>query len=186
MLQGSRGMNRWLLLATLLFCLPSPALAQAPRTPSDDGFLSFSEDRSMELIRTTVTFQGTGLRSTVGNPERVWFARRDQIRGSTNAVSHLDSRRCPIALQVLSSAQSVAAPEIELPPLRTDREDEGYGNIILDVPEYSLTSRALYSRGRLPGRITISGDGRTPVGAWVRVALAALEPCWTNKEPAQR
>lgn len=57
-------------------------------------------------------------------------------------------------------------------------------SITLDDYTFSLNARGTFPLSRTYAELTMSGDSASPIGAWARMAEAALMPCWTSDRPA--
>lgn len=97
-----------------------------------------------------------------------------------------DAASCPLMIDMLALAEQLKTPIIDLPdvpsgtgPIRARVEQYAPQGAVHGL-EYELSARSFFYDTDTRARSLIAGSDNTPVGAWARATLAALEPCWST------
>ena len=115
----------------------------------------------------------------------VWMARMRTADFLAVTTRYADGRSCPAVDQALVSMEQIERPVLDFPGIPAAVEAPvPVDSITLDDYTFSLNARGTFPLSRTHAELTMSGDSASPIGAWARMAEAALMPCWTSDRPA--
>lgn len=133
---------------------------------------------------TVISFHRVQVRRVNERFDYVWMARMRTADFLAVTTRYADGRICPSIDQALVTLEQIERPVLDFPgvPVAIDAPT-AVDSITMDDYTFSLSARGVFPLSRAYAELTMSGDSASPVGAWARMAEAALTPCWTREAP---
>ena len=137
-----------------------------------------------------LSFHSTWITDEYGDRERVWFAR---LRGFDFAGSaqpeqtrYADARTCAQVLDVMALGEHMETPATEFGgvPSGEPKPTVEMETVTMDGQPHSFMALGAFASSGTQSRVFLTGDDLSPIAVLGRVALAALQPCWTPEVPA--
>lgn len=148
-------------------------------------YISVLASHDGRFSHSLISFHRTQIRQESGDFEYVWMARERSADYASVVTRYADSRNCPAVGHALNVAEQIERPTIDLPGIPIGGGGQpSPADINMDDYTFTLKSRGAYRLSGAYAELTMSGDSGSPVGAWARMAAAALAPCWASQQPA--
>lgn len=134
---------------------------------------------------TLISFHRVQVRRDSERFDYVWMARLRAADFRAITTRYADSQDCPAIDHALVTLEQIERPALDFPGVPAAIESPPpVDSITLDDYTFTLTARGTFPLSLAYGELSMSGDSASPIGAWARMAEAALMPCWTAVSPA--